>query len=241
LKEEMHIIQLSADFSFADIGKSKIPSKILAMNFRQVVEQYKSAEYEKKMGYVKFDVPHKKALLNLKMLGQGKGFLLVYELHDRSTWMMWYPDLAEAKKELLKSREDNADKMILESFVPIDKKDPSKIELTNDSSFVEAEFKGGIEGLSKFVNGNLTLPDSYMNFSIATNEGVSCRVIIRFVIDQEGALNDFYVDNMDAVFVPSLVNVSIKLYRAMPNWIPASEFGKPIQIINRLPLKFQVF
>ncbi len=241
LKEEMHIIQMSADFSFADIGKSKIPSKILALNLRQVVEQYKSAEYEKKMGYVKFDVPHKKAVLNLKMLGQGKGFLLVYQLHDRSTWMMWYPDLTEAKKELLKSREDNADKMILESFVPADKKDPSMDELYNDSSIVEAGFTEGFEGLSRFVNENLVIPDSFMNYSISTNEGTSCRLIIRFVIDNEGELNDFYVDNMAAVFMPSLVNVSIKLYRVMPNWIPASKQGEPIQIFLRLPLKFQVF
>jgi protein TonB len=241
LKEVMHIIQLSAGFSSADISKSPIPPKILGLSFKQVLKQYKSAEYEQKMGYVQLDIPHKKAVLNLKMLGIGKGFLMVYQLHDQSDFMMWYPNLTEAKKELLKAHEVNADNMILESFVPPDKKDPSKIELNNDSSFVEAEFEGGFEGLSNFVNGNLTVPDSFMNFSIASNEGASCRVIIRFVIDKQGELNDFYVDNMDAVIMPSLVNVSIKLYRLMPNWIPASEFGKPIQIINRLPLKFQVF
>ena len=32
LKEELIIIQLSADFSFADIGKSKIPSKIPSLS-----------------------------------------------------------------------------------------------------------------------------------------------------------------------------------------------------------------
>jgi hypothetical protein len=241
LKEELNIIQLSPDFSFADISKSPIPSKILGLNFKQVVKQYKSAEYEQKMSYVQLDIPHKKAVLNLKMLGIAKGFLFVYELHDRSTWMMWYPNLTEAKKELLKSREVNADKMILESFVPTDKKDPSLDELYNDSGMVEAGFIGGFEGLSRFVNENLVIPDSFMNYSISTNEGTSCRLIIRFVIDNEGALNDFYVDNMDAVFMPSLVNVSIKLYREMPNWIPASKQGIPIQILLRLPLKFQVF
>jgi hypothetical protein len=241
LKEELNIIQLAADFSLVEAGKTKIPSKILALNFKEVAKQYKSADYEQKMGYVQLDIPHKKAILNLKMLGIGKGYLLVYQLHDQSTWMMWYPNLTEAKKELLKSREVNTDKMILESFVPIDKKDPFKNELDNDSSFVDAEFQGGFEELSKFVNGKLTIPDSFMNYSFSTNEGASCRLIIRFVVDKEGEINDFYVDNMDAVFMPSLVNVSIKFYREMPNWIPASEFGKPIQIFLRLPLKFEVF
>jgi hypothetical protein len=241
LKEEMHIIQLSVRFSVSDISKSQIPSKILGLNFKKVVEEYKSAEYEQKMGFVQLDIPHKKAVLNLKMLGIGKGFLLVYQLHDQSTWMLWYPGLTELKKNQLISRVENADKMIFESFVPIDKKDPSENELNNDSGFIDAEFQGGFEGLSKFVNENLTLPDSFMNYGESKNESTSCRVIIRFVIDKEGAIGDFYVDNMDAVFMPSLVNVSIKLFREMPNWIPASEHGSPIQIFLRLPLKFAVF
>jgi hypothetical protein len=41
--------------------------------------------------------------------------------------------------------------------------------------------------------------------------------------------------------MPSLVNVSIKLYREMPNWIPASKQGEPIKIFLRLPLKFELF
>jgi periplasmic protein TonB len=241
LKEELNIIQLAADFSLVEAGKTKIPSKILTLNFKEVTKQYKSADYEQKMGYVQLDIPHKKAILNLKMLGIGKGFLLVYELHDRSTWMMWYPALTEAKKELLKSREGNADKMILESFVPTDKKDPSKEEMNEDSSFVDAEFQGGFEELSKFVNENLEIPVSFMESANFENGSSSCRVNMRFVIGKDGSINDFYVDNMNDVFMPSLVNVSIKLYRKMPNWTPASEQGKPISIFLRLPLKFEVF
>lgn len=241
LKEELNIIQLAADFSLVEAGKTKIPSKILALNFKEVAKQYKSADYEQKMGYVQLDIPRKKAILNLKMLGIGKGFLLVYELHDQSTWMMWYPGLTEAKNDLLKMREGNADKMILESFVPIDKKDPSKNELDNDSSFVDAEFQGGYEGLSKFVNENLEIPVSFIESANFENGSSSCRVIMRFVIGKDGSINDFYVDNMNDVFLPSLVNVSIKLYREMPNWTPASEQGKPISVFLRLPLKFQVF
>jgi hypothetical protein len=241
LKEEMHIIQLSASFSFADAEKTQIPSKILGLNFKQVVGKYKSADYEQKMGYVQLDIPHKKALLNLKMLGIGKGFLLIYQLHDQSTWMIWYPSLTELRRNQLNSRVEHADKMILESFVPTSKNDPSKEEMNKDSSFIQAQFQGGFEGLSKFVNENLTIPDSFMNYKGSNNGSSSCRVIMRFIIGKDGTIDDFYVDNMDAVFIPSLVNVSIKLYREMPNWIPASEQGKPIPIFLRLPLKFEVF
>lgn len=241
LKEELNIIQLAADFSIAEAGKTKIPSNMLALNFKQVVKQFQSADYEQKMGYVQLDIPHKKAILNLKLLGIGKGFLLVYELDDQSTWMMWYPNLTDLKKSQLNARIANADKMILESFVPVDKKDPTENKLSDDTSFVDAEFKGGNEGLSKFVHENLTVPDSFLNDESSNNEGTSSRVIIRFIVDAEGAINDFYIENLDAELLPSLVNVSIELYRQMPNWIPAREQGKPIKIYLRLPLKFMLF
>lgn len=241
LKEELNIVQLAADFSIAEAGKTKIPPKILALNFRQVAEQYTSAEYEQKMGFVQLDVPHKKAILNLKMLGIGKGFLFVYELHDQSTWMMWYPNLTDLKKNQLNARIAIADKMILDSFALPSHNDPPNEEMKRDTSFVEASFPGGFEGLSKFVNENLEFPDSYMESSFSENGSLSCRVIMRFVIDSDGTMHDFYVENMDAVFMPSLVNVSIKLYREMPDWTPASEQGKHISIFLRLPLKFQVF
>jgi hypothetical protein len=80
-----------------------------------------------------------------------------------------------------------------------------------------------------------------MEFSESKTGTTSCRVIMRFVIDMDGTINDFYVDNMEAVYMPSLVNVSIKLYREMPNWIPASKQGEPIKIFLRLPLKFELF
>lgn len=241
LKENLHIIQLSDNFSFAEMGKSKIPSKILTLNFKEVVKQFKSADYEQKMGYVQMDMPRKKAILNLKMLGVGKGFLLVYELHDHSNWMMWYPDLTEARKELLKSREINADKMILKSFVPISDKDLSNAELNDTLTYVEAEFQGGFDGLSKFINENLEIPISFIENSDMKKGTSSCRVVVRFEIDKDGTMNDFFIDNMEAVFMPSLVNVSIKLYREMPNWTPAREQGKPVRIFLRLPLKFEVF
>ncbi|MEN9972121.1 MAG: hypothetical protein RIS20_468 [Bacteroidota bacterium] len=241
MKERLKIIQLAADFSFSEGGKSIIPAKILAMNYKNIVERYKSAEYEQEMGYVQLDIPHKKAILNLKMLGIGQGFLLVYELHDRSTWMMWYPALSEAKKELLKMREVNADRMILESFVPVSKYDPSKEEMKKDTNYVEAEFQGGFDELSKFVNAHLKVPDSFMEYGDSKNGTSSCRVVMRFVINKDGTIDDFYVDNMNEVVLPALVNVSIKLYREMPDWTPASKQGKPIPIFLRLPLKFELF
>jgi hypothetical protein len=242
LKEELNIIQLSADFSFADIGKSKIPSKILALNFKQVAEQYKSADYEQKMGYVQLDIPHKKAVLNLKRLGIAKGFLLVYELHDRSTWMMWYPSLTEAKKDLLKMREDNAERIIYQNIIPTRKHTPPTGEKEDDESFVDTEFPGGYDKLSLFINKMIEFPESFMEFSFGQKDGkYKERVIMCCVIHSDGSIDDFFIENMDEIDCPSIVNATIKLYRAMPNWNPAIRDRKPCATYLRLPIRYETF
>lgn len=239
LKEELNIIQISNDFKLAEAGKSKIPSKILALNFKDLVKQFKSADYEQKMGYVQLDIPHKKAILNLKMLGIGKGFLLVYELHDQSTWMMWYPGLTEGKKELLKSREVNADKMILQPFVPMNNYPSKQTEKTEDSTEVEAEFKGGYESLAKFVQSTLEIPDSFIEYSSSQSNKYYVRVIMRFVVEKDGSLSDFFVENINDQLFPSAINACIKLYRQMPNWDAATRKGSPFRTLLYLPIKFE--
>lgn len=242
LKEELNIIQLAADFSLAEAGKTKIPSKIIALNFRQVTEQYTSADYEQKMGFVQFDVPNKKAILNLKMLGIGKGFLFVYELHDQSTWMMWYPNLTDLKENQLNARIANADKMILESFAPTSKYLGTKEFKEEFSSLLDAEFKGGAEELKKFVQSNLEIPESLLENTSSNLSQMSNRVSMIFVIEKDGTMDDFYMDYKNAFLMPSLVNVSIQLYRKMPNWIPGSDqLGYPTRTIIRIPLNFEIF
>lgn len=241
LKEDLAFIQLSPHFSIEDIGKSKIPSKILDMNFKNVVKRYNNADYEQKMGFVHLDIPHKKAVLNLKMLGIGKGFLLVYLLNDQSTWMMWYPHLTESNNGLLKMREVNADKMILESFTPNRKNVPSKENPIFDSTEVEAEFPGGYDKLSAFINSTLEIPDSFFQMATETNGLTSVRVIMCFVIAKDGSVDDFYIDNMSDIHYPSAVNAVINVYRKMPNWIPSTKNGKQNSTYLYLPIKFETF
>ena len=240
LKEQLNIIQLSQDFSNADIGKSKISSKILALNFKSVVKQYNNADYERKMGYVQLDLSHKKAVLNLKMLGIGKGFMLVYLLNDQSTWMMWYPDLSESNKDLLKGREVNADQMLFQGYMPTRKYTPPTEEKKADDAYVEAEFPGGYDKLALFINNHIEFPESLLEFSFSQKSGVySIRVIMCFIIHSDGSIDDFFIENMDDIGCPSTVNATIKLYRVMPNWDPAMSEGKPCGTYLRLPIRYE--
>jgi hypothetical protein len=176
------------------------------------------------------------------MLGIGKGFLLVYQLHDRSSWMMWYPGLTEAKKELLKSREVNADQMIYENFIPTRKQTPPTGGKEDEESFVETEFPGGHDKLSLFINKMIEFPESFMEFRDGQKDGkYTERVIMCFVVHSDGSIDDFFIENMDEIDCPSIVNATIKLYRAMPNWDPAIYERKPCSQYLRLPIRYETF
>ena len=176
------------------------------------------------------------------MLGIGKGFLFVYELHDQSTWMMWYPNLTDLKKNQLNARIANADKMILESFVPTYKYQGTKEFKEEFSSLLDAEFKGGWEELKKFVQSNLEIPESLLENTSSNLSQMFNRVNMIFVIEKDGTIDDFYMDYKNAFLMSSLVNVSIQIYRKMPNWIPGSDqLGYPTRTIIQIPLNFEIF
>jgi len=222
LKESMKMIHLDSDFKLADLGKSKLPSKVTELSYSYVSQHFSKSEYEQKMEYIQIDSEHKKAILNLKMLGISKGFLLVYELNDRSTWMIWYPDLTDVKKSLLVDRIVNADKMMLQSFVPKNKSQVMKSESPEDSIEVDAEFKGGYDSLVNFIQLNLEIPDSFIEYTSGKSNATFVRVKMRFVIEKDGSINDFFVDNMSDEIYPSTINSCIQLYRLMPDWNPAT-------------------
>lgn len=240
LNENMKMIHLDSDFKLADLGKSKLPWKVSELNFQVAFDRFRFSEYEQKMGYVTLDPKRKKAILNLKMLGISKGILLVYELDDQSSWMIWYPDITELKKGLLEGRIKNADEMIFKSFVPKSKHQISKSEESLDSIEVEAEFKGGYESLVKFIQSNLEIPDSFIDNASGKSNKYFVRVIIRFVVEKDGSLSDFFVDNMSNELFPTTINSCIQLYRQMPNWDPAIRKGVPVRTLLYLPIKFEV-
>lgn len=115
----------------------------------------------------------------------------------------------------------------------------SSFQLTTDPTFLEESyfrfvetlpsFPGGVEALMGFMRSNLKYPLD------AADAGIQGTVLVTFVITKLGQIEDVSVlkgvsRQLDAE--------SLRLISKMPNWIPATTNGKPIDAQFSLPIKF---
>lgn len=90
-------------------------------------------------------------------------------------------------------------------------------------------FPGGDKALNKYLLENVKYPD------IAIENGVEGIVVIGFLVQTDGSLNDAKV----VKFVdPDLEKEAIRVVLAMPAWIPADENGTPIEAPAQVSVPF---
>jgi len=81
----------------------------------------------------------------------------------------------------------------------------------------------------KYIAQNLKYPD------IASENGISGRVIVQFAINSKGKL-------VDAVVVvpvdPALDKEAIRVVNASPPWTPGKQRGKPVKVLYTFPINF---
>lgn len=98
---------------------------------------------------------------------------------------------------------------------------------------VMPEFPGGTDALFKFIQKNLSYPQSGKEFG---QEGT---VIARFIVGKDSSLRDFRIvrsihnnkDFDDAV---------LKVLRKMPPWTPGKQNGKLVDVQMHLPVRFKL-
>lgn len=90
----------------------------------------------------------------------------------------------------------------------------------------KAEFPGGNIALLQYINNG-------MKSSGNVQEG---RVIVSFIIDSNG-----FVKNVNVIksISPSMDSAAIKLVESMPQWQPATQRGRPVNIYYTLPIFFE--
>ncbi len=93
------------------------------------------------------------------------------------------------------------------------------------------EFPEGQTGLMKFLSQNVKYPVK------AQEAGVQGRVILQFVVNQDGSVSDVEVvrgvdSNLDAE--------AIRVVKAMPKWIPGTQKGKAVRVKYTLPINFKL-
>lgn len=96
---------------------------------------------------------------------------------------------------------------------------------------VNATFPGGEDALFKWLSANMHYP------SKARDEGIQGRVIVKFIVEKDGSITKLNVVRSPD---PSLSKEAKRLFKKMPEWIPAMQGGKTVRSNYTLPLVFKL-
>lgn len=96
----------------------------------------------------------------------------------------------------------------------------------------QAEFKGGIEELVKYIQGNLQYPDD------AKKNGVGGRCFIKFIVNEDGSISNTEV--LKGVEGCKDCDIeAVRVVNSMPNWTPAEKDSKKVKCYYNLPIMFK--
>ena len=93
------------------------------------------------------------------------------------------------------------------------------------------EFPGGMGECLKFLAKNIKYP------TIAQENGVQGRVIVQFVVNQDGSIVDPVV--MRSVD-PYLDKEALRVIKMMPKWKPGKQRGKAVRVKYTVPVTFKL-
>lgn len=92
-------------------------------------------------------------------------------------------------------------------------------------------FPGGNSGLMTYLNQHTHYPAE------AQENGVQGRVVVSFVVEKNGQINDVTVmRHVD----PSLDKEAIRVVRNMPRWTPGKQEGEPVRVRYNVPVSFRL-
>ena len=93
------------------------------------------------------------------------------------------------------------------------------------------EFPGGMTGLMQYLSKNIHYPAE------AQTKGIQGRVTVAVIINTEGkAVNASIVRSVD----PILDAEALRVASTMPDWIPGTKDGKPVNVKYTFPVTFRL-
>ncbi|MGL4851673.1 MAG: energy transducer TonB [Phocaeicola sp.] len=93
------------------------------------------------------------------------------------------------------------------------------------------EFPGGMAECLKFLAKNMKYP------TISQENGVQGRVIVQFVVNQDGSIVDpVVVRSVD----PYLDREALRVIATMPKWKPGKQRGKAVRVKYTVPVTFKL-
>lgn len=113
--------------------------------------------------------------------------------------------------------------------------EPTKPETQKEKVYeyteIEAEYPGGDSALLQYLSTQMHYPDS------ARNNNIEGRVVLSFIVCADGKLCDV---NVIRSVHPVLDEEAVRAVKAMKNWKPGKQDGKPVSSYFSLPIVFQL-
>ncbi len=97
------------------------------------------------------------------------------------------------------------------------------------STLVKPSFPGGAQGWTSFLAHNIRYPKS------AHDNNITGKVVIQFVIGEDGSLSDFNVLSSPS---QELTDESLRVLAMSPKWTPGTQDGKPVKVKFTCPINF---
>ena len=169
----------------------------------------------------------------------------------KSTIQFTAPEIVESDKitedDEIKSQDDLADSKVQISVSTVEGTDEEFgidiADLEQHKVIVEEEtkvhiaveqmpeFPGGQSALLTYLSQNIKYPAE------AADNGISGRVILRFVINKNGEVKDITViSGVD----PLLDKEAIRVVASMPKWVAGKQNGKTVNVYYNLPVVFRL-
>lgn len=138
-------------------------------------------------------------------------------------------DETDIKEELdfFESEIGKDDPVDIQVFVPktVEKEEDVPVWFVDEMP----EFPGGMASLLKFINSSIKYP------VIAQENGIQGKVIITFVIDKSGEVNNVKIfRGID----PSLDAEALRVVKNLPNWKPGKQNGRTVKVNYNVPINF---
>ena len=127
---------------------------------------------------------------------------------------------------------DETDKAVEVKYVPVEVEE-EEVEEQQIFQVVEEmpEFPGGMAECMKFLSKNIKYPP------ISAENGIQGRVIVQFVVNQDGSIVDpVVVRSVD----PYLDKEALRVIKTMPKWKPGKQRGKAVRVKYTVPVTFKL-
>lgn len=93
------------------------------------------------------------------------------------------------------------------------------------------QFPGGEAELMKYLNKHIVYP------TLAAENGIQGRVVIKFVVKPDGSIGDVVVLRSKD---PDLDKEAVRVAKSLPNFIPGRMNGQPVSVWFTLPVNFKL-